>query len=123
MLSGQVERNLRKLNRNVRIFCGDNPSRPAGVWYYTGNGEYEEICGIDKNFVPEHAEFNDNGTHRKGGWRRVLKILIQKRLIDRSRAEKVFNVRLEYAPKIKRGIVYNLDEHTRKLQERLAGGY
>lgn len=101
MLSGEFQRKLRSLNRKLRVFCGDSSTTPAGIFLLTPDG-YEDIMGVDKNYVPEHSEFNENGSIRKGGWRRVLRLLIQRRLIDRWHAERVFNTHLEYAPRIPR---------------------
>jgi hypothetical protein len=95
MLSGEFERKLRQLNKNIRVFCGNDDSKPAGI-YHVVRGEYTEICGCDKNWLPEHAQYNLDGSIRKGGWRRALKILINKGFIDRLEAQKVFNARLEY---------------------------
>lgn len=95
MLAGDFERKLRKLNKKLRIFCGDNDARPAGIFQVI-RGEYTEICGIDKNYVPEHSIRAPHGAHIKGGWRRALKILIKQGLIDRSKAEKVFRTTLGY---------------------------
>jgi len=96
MSPGLVERNLRKLNRNVRIFCGDDDSHPAGVYIVSPWGEYTEICGIDKNDVPEFTSWNDQGFIVKSGYRRVLKILIKKGLVKKEAAEKLFRVHLNY---------------------------
>lgn len=104
MLAGQFQSYIRKLNRNVRIYCvSDEWWRPACIFHVV-KGEFTEICGIDKNIVPEYSVMNPNGTHKLGGWRRALKILINKGLIDRSKAEKLFRTRLHYkAPrKVKR---------------------
>lgn len=95
MLSGDFERYLRKLNKNIRIYCLNDDKRPAGVFHVV-NGEYTEICGIDKNYIPEHSIMAENGTHIKGGWRRVLKLLINKGLINRQQAEKLFRTNLQY---------------------------
>lgn len=89
MLAGDFQRNLRKCNRNLRIWCGDDDKRAAGI-FYVKNSEYTELCGIDKNYVPEYMEWNDNGTIRKGGWRRAIEILIKMKLIDQRIANKVF---------------------------------
>lgn len=53
-------------------------------------GEYTELCGVAKNFVPEYSEYNAQGKMTKGGWRRVLKILIEKKLVDRRQSYKYF---------------------------------
>jgi hypothetical protein len=108
MLAGEFQRKLRALNKDLRIWCGDDSSRPAGLFIVQrgqgehDNADYVEICGVDKNWVPEHVEYNANGTYHKGGWRRVLRILIQKGLVDRRHAERVFNTSLSYARKPKR---------------------
>lgn len=101
MLSGEFERKLRRLNRNLRIFCGDNDSLPAGLFTVT-RGEYKEICAVDKNYLPEYIVRNEYGRYVKSGIRRVLKILIQQGYVDRKQAEKEFALSLEYpAPKFK----------------------
>lgn len=94
MLSGDVQRNLRKLNKNIRIFCGNDDSHPAGIFIVSPSGEYTEICGIDKQYVPEHTTWNDQGFIVKSGYRRVLKILVAKGLVHRKEAEKVFRTHL-----------------------------
>lgn len=96
MLAGVFERKLRSLNRGLRVFCGDDARRPAGLSFFNHFGEETEICGVDKNWVPEHTEFQEDGRIRKGGWRRVLKSLIGVKLVDRRHAERVFGVHLEY---------------------------
>jgi hypothetical protein len=95
MLSGDFERKLRILNRNLRIFCGNDDKRAAGIFIVSRSGEYTEICGADKNYVPEFMEYSEDG-HRivRSGWRRILKILIGKGLVNRFKAEKVFGTHL-----------------------------
>jgi hypothetical protein len=89
MLASTFQKNLKKLNKNLKIWCGDDRTKPAGI-YHTVDGEYEEICGIEKNFVPEYSEYSAQGKMLKGGWRRVLKILLAKKLIDRRESYKYF---------------------------------
>lgn len=120
MLSGDFERRLRKLNRKLHIFCGNNPRTPAGIfieapWDPEG---YEEICGIDKNYVPEHTEWNEDGSIRKGGWRRVLRHLIWRRFIDRKYAEKLFSTHLEYSPRVPRARRIDLQAQQKRLEEK-----
>ena len=98
MLSGEFLRKIKKLNNQLNIFCKDDDTKPAGLFHVV-NGEFTEICGVDKNWIPERTIFNSNGTIFKSGWRRTLKILITKRLIDRWEAEKVFNTHLAYSSK------------------------
>ncbi len=113
MLAGDFQRNLKILNKNLHIFCGDDDSKPAGVWLHR-NGEYEEICGVDKNYVDEHSKYNPfSGRIRHGGWRRVLKILLEKGLIDKRKAEKVFRTTLNYFAPMK----LELDPISRELIE------
>ncbi len=100
MLAGEFQRKLRQLNRELRVFCGDNDRLPASV-FVIKNSEFEQICSCDKHYVPEHTEFDDQGFIKKAGWRRVLRILIQHRFIDRRRAERVFLTHLPYAPRNK----------------------
>lgn len=97
MLSGDFERKLRSLNKNLRIYSGNDDSRPAGIFTVLRNGDYQEICGVDKNYLTEHIIYNDQGYIVRSGWRRPLKILINKGYIDRFKAEKVFQTHLEYS--------------------------
>lgn len=94
MLAGDFQRKMRKLNRNLRIWCGDNDKMAAGIFIVSPQGEFEDICGIDKNYVPRYTEYREDGGLRKGGWQRALKILIGKGLIDRRKAEKEFGVQI-----------------------------
>lgn len=96
MLSGELERKLRKLNSKLRIFCGDDDSKAAGV-YHTIGGEYQLVCGVDKNWVGEYPIMKADGQLAHSGWRRVLRILLQEGLVDRKRAERVFNTNLKTA--------------------------
>lgn len=96
MLSGEFERKLKRLNRNIRVWCGDS-NRAAGVYHIDSQGQYNEICGCDKNYLPEHTEFNEKGGILRGGWRRVVRVLIQMKLVDRRHAEKVFQTHFPYA--------------------------
>lgn len=96
MMPGVLYRKLRSLNPRIRIYVADG-SAIAGVYVISPDRcELEHVCGVDANDVPEHVEYNLDGTHRKGGWRRVLKSLIQKGYIDRWAAQRVFNTYLEY---------------------------
>jgi hypothetical protein len=101
MLAGEFERKLRKLNRNLRIFCGDNDSRAAGLFTVVRN-EYKEICGVDKNFIPEYTIKDNFGYIVKSGFRRIIKLLINQGYIDRKQAEREFSLSFEYrSPKFK----------------------
>ena len=95
MLAGDFQRKLKKLNRNLKIFCGDWDTRPAGIFHVV-KGEYTELCGIDKHYIPENSIMAPHGAHIKGGWRRALRILIRAGLIDRKAAEALFKTSLHY---------------------------
>ena len=96
MLAGDFQRRLRRLNPKLRIWCGDDDSKPAGIFFVSSDGEYNEVCGIDKNYIPEHTIWGEGGFIAKGGWRRALKVLIHRKLVDRFHAERTFGVHLEY---------------------------
>lgn len=68
---------LEKLNDNLRIACGNNDSRLAGVWLRERDGlGAEDICGVDKNYVPAYPSFDSSGHITTSGWRRVTWILL-----------------------------------------------
>jgi hypothetical protein len=49
------------------------------------------ICSVDKNWLPEYImQDPETGEILKGGWRRVLRVLADKKLIDRKQADRVF---------------------------------
>lgn len=118
MLSGEFERKIRKLNRNLRVYCRDNPRTPAGIFLLQADGTVEDVCGIDKNYVPEHSEFHPDGQHKKGGWRRALRLLINRRLIERRQAERVFSTHLEYAPRIPRAKRINVEDKLKAFESK-----
>jgi len=95
MLAGDFLRKIRKLNRNLNIYATDDRRFTANI-YHVVNGDYQAICGVDKNYLAEHTVRGSNGVILHGGWRRALKILISKGFIDRRKAEKAFNTRLPY---------------------------
>src|SRR5579864_491664 len=97
MLSGEFERNLRKLNPKLRIYCGDNKDKPASL-YYIVNGEEITICGVDKNYIPKDVIYDKQGHIVKSGYNRVLKILIKDKLTTKKRAEYIFGYHLYNVP-------------------------
>lgn len=90
MLSGEFERKLRKLNSRLRIYCSNDNSKPAGLFQVV-NGEYIEICGVDKNFIPKLTVWDNQGHIVKSGWFRILKLLFSKNLINKNKAESLFS--------------------------------
>lgn len=99
MEPGEFQRKLRKCSHKLRIFCGDNDARPAGIYKVNHVGEYEEVCGIDKNSVPELTTQRQDGLILKGGWRRAMNILIKANLVEKRIAERVFNTRFDFRPR------------------------
>jgi hypothetical protein len=91
----EFARKLKKLNKNLWIAIKDNPNTPAGLHIVIG-GEPIFICGVDKGELPRHTQWNEEGRIIKGGWFRVLKILLQRDLIDRRQTEKVFRTGLNF---------------------------
>lgn len=89
MLPGDFYRKLKKLNSRLRIYCADDNSRPAGLWMWK-DGELFEICAVDKNDLREWPTYNQYGKMIKGGWNRVLAILVQAKLIDLHQSQKLF---------------------------------
>ena len=89
MLAGDFQRKIKKLNPQLHIFCGNDDRKGAGL-FRIAKGEYEAIIGVDKSFVPEWTIYDDYGHIVKSGWRRVVKNLIKRRLVNRHKAEQVF---------------------------------
>lgn len=88
MLLGDFGRKLKKLNKNLWIIAKDT-GKPAGI-NLRFEGEWVNICSIDKNDIPMLPIRDKAGHYVKGGWRRAIKNLIDRRLIDRRQAERVF---------------------------------
>lgn len=93
MLAGDFARKLRQLNKNLRITCGNDDTKPAGIFIVESN-EYIKICGVDKNYLTKHIIWNKDGSIQRSGWLRPLKILLKQGYIDRWKAEKVFGTYL-----------------------------
>lgn len=89
----EFERRLKKLNHNIAIYATGDESLPAGVWWmeptYHG-GEYHELCGIEKYNVQEFPTYSAQGKMLKGGWHRVLTLLVGKKLIDKTQSYRYF---------------------------------
>lgn len=109
MLSGDFQRKIKKLNPHLRIFCGNDDSRPATLYFSKFNvglnGEeetdYVEVCAVDKNYLPEFPIVDDTNHIVKGGWRRAVNILIHKGLVDKRKADKVFGTRFDNPIRLK----------------------
>ncbi len=91
MMASDFQRKLKKLNKRLFIYCGDDKTRPAGLHIRYESGVVEMICSVDKSWLPEYImQDPETGEIIKGGWRRVLRILAAKNLIDRKHADRVF---------------------------------
>lgn len=93
MLASTFQSKLRKLNPDLRIWCGDSSTTPASIFHVV-DGEFTQICAVDKSWLPDHTMFDELGRISKGGWRRPLYVLIQCGLIDRHHAQRVFGAPL-----------------------------
>lgn len=85
MYTKEFERKLKLLNPRLHIWYGNDDSKHANVWYdeptYQGS-EYYSLAGIPKHEVPEWSELNKQGRMVKGGWNRILKMLVSKGIIS-----------------------------------------
>lgn len=113
MLPGAFARKLRALNPHLKIWCKDDPRFSAGLFHVV-HGDYTEICGVDKNEVPEHTVCAKDGRIIKTGWRRVLRILIGKKLVRLQDAERMFDANLR-----KRWLPILTEDNQGKVQRRL----
>lgn len=118
MLSGEFQRKLRRLNPELRIWCGNDDSKAAGLYQVVKN-EYDAIMGVDKNYIPEWPSYDEKGHIVLSGWRRVLNVLIfQKKLVDLRYTEKVFRTRFYPWSRGPKNIIEekSLDRYIREAQ-------
>lgn len=94
MTFGNFQRKLKQLNKQLCVWTNLNSDKPASIFLVL-NGEFIQICGIDKGEIPMYPIRDGVGHFLKSGWRRALKILIDKRFIDRRKAEKIFRLGLQ----------------------------
>lgn len=88
--TGAFYRNLKKLNPNLRICSFDDNGKLAGLFIRNHDGEeYFDICGVDKQFVPEYTQWDAQNHIVKSGWRRVYFMLVQLGLTTPERVRKV----------------------------------
>lgn len=88
MLSGDFLKLLHRLNPKLRVCSKDNSNFAAGLYYINPYEGYVEVCGVDKNFVPERTEVDEVGHILRSGWRRVINILLAKGLTTREKVKK-----------------------------------
>lgn len=89
MYAGEFLKRLRTLNSALRVCSFGDNSHLAGLYYIDKQGEYSDICGVDKNWVPEYSEWDDKGHIVVSGWRRVYLMLLQLKLTSRDKIRKV----------------------------------
>jgi len=82
-------RALKKLNGKLRVCAFENESRLAGLYLINKQDEWEDICGVDKKYVPAYAAFDSGGHVVKSGWRRVFWILLSHGYTSRERVRRV----------------------------------
>lgn len=114
---------LQKLKKlNPRIFIAGNdamPNRPWGIYVRDSNGmkEPQHICGINANRVsiPELTERRWDGLILMQGWRRILRVLADRKAINLRKAESVFGTDLH--SRKSPGLVIDKDPLTRAMNE------
>jgi hypothetical protein len=102
MLSCDFHRKIRKLNPHFRIISNERPDFPAGLYYVDARTGPMQVCGVDKNYIPEHTIWNKQFI-AKGGWRRTLNIIHHKGLAPKRLIEKVFSTHLDVRKREARG--------------------
>ena len=111
MIPGDFARKLQKLNKNLRIYCGNDDTKPATL-FHLENGEFTSICSVDKNFVPRYSIADETNKILKSGWQRTLRVLIHKGFTTKKEAENVFG------PIDRRKVkVYKTDEENERVEE------
>lgn len=84
LYSFQLTKILRELNPGLSIFATgfkDKENSPATV-YWRG----EEVCAVSKNVMPEETIMDSSGHVVKRGWRKLFRILADRKLIDYNEA-------------------------------------
>lgn len=119
MLYGTFKHKLHQLNPRLRIFenCPAT-QRPWGIYLVKNDGmELEHICGVNPiaGMIYELTERRWDGYILRQGWRRVLKVLIAKKMVDKSKAESVFSTSFE--GNRGKGLVIEKDPITRAMTE------
>jgi len=93
MLAGSFQNKIKKLNKQLQFISSNDSTKPIGLYRITDNS-IEHICGTDRSEIPEFTVYDKRGHILKGGWRRVLMILISKKLINKTKAEIIFSANL-----------------------------
>lgn len=99
MIFDIFENKLRKLHPRLKIFKTHDPARgPWGLYLVSPyGGSIEHLCGISfsNGFIYELTERRWDGYIIRQGWRRVVKILIQKKITNYKKAGEVFSTSFE----------------------------
>lgn len=114
---------LQKLKRlNSRIFVlGDDthPEKPYGIYlrHRDGAAEPKHLCGINSNLiaVPELTHRRWDGYILVQGWRRILRILGEKKVINFDEAERLFKTDLR--GRKSQGVIVEKDPLTKAMNE------
>lgn len=89
MTTGDFARRLRVLNPKLRVCAFENSNKLAGLYFIDKTGEWFDICGVDKGYVPEYTEWDSAGHIVKSGWRRVYFMLVQLKLTTPEKVRQV----------------------------------
>lgn len=119
MIYGTFKHKLKQLNPRLRIFQNCAPEdRPWGIYLVKHQGmEIEHICGINPKagMIYELTERRWDGYILRQGWRRILKILLVKKLIDKKKAESLFGT--SFDGNRGKGLTVQKDPLTLAMQE------
>ena len=85
MTTGTFLRYLGRLNPKLRVCSFENSANLAGLYYINAKDEWVDICGVDKEYVPEYSEWDKAGHLTVSGWRRVAFILLRLHLTTREK--------------------------------------
>lgn len=124
MLYIELHRKLKKLNPRLFVQGSEAmPNAPWGIYLRDQDGmnRPKHMCGINGNrvSVPELTMRRWDGYILMQGWRRILKILIDRKVVDLKKAEQIFgtNLREKKSP-----LVIEQDPLTRATNEAKARG-
>lgn len=104
MLAVNFQHKIKQLNSHLKFYGSSDKTKPLAL-YLVEDGEAEHICGVDRNELPEFTEFDKKGHIVKAGWRRTLKILIQKGLVSRRKAEALFGISMDSRKKPSEAVI------------------
>lgn len=125
MIYDTFKQKLRKLNPRLKIFETHEAEKgPWGLYELSPMGtSIEHICGVSvrNGIIYENTERRWDGYILRQGWRRIIKILISKKLVDRHKAAKVFST--SFDGNRGNGFVMQKDPLTKAWNEAKARGF